>query len=432
MEALIEKLYKAYSESTGVSTDTRTIENGNIFFALKGGNFNGNKYAAQALENGACILVLDEENKEVPEQKVIYVTNALKALQKVAQHHRSLIKGKIIGLTGSNGKTTTKELLYSVLKSYQASTYCTQGNLNNHIGVPLTLLSIPKEAEYAIIEMGTNQPGDIKELCDIAEPDFGLITNIGKTHLEKLISQEGVFQEKTSLYRKIKERNGQFFLNVGDEFLKRINDANCIPYSKLSSGGYNLVVNETSLALTFQVTNETRSHNINTKLFGNFNIENVASTLAICEFFGIPIKIFKAAVESFTPQNMRSQIVTSEKNTILLDAYNSNPFSLKESLNHFINLDIPGKVAIIGDMLELGDVCHEEHVKVGQIASEHSNIEFLFVGREFKKALTDSDFQVYETVDEAVSFFQNNSIEEKNILLKGSRGIKLEKLLEVL
>jgi len=431
---LIKRLYTLFQNSSGVSTDTRAIEEGNLFFALKGPNFNGNKYGKQALKHGAIAVVVDEKLDHLePSLSVIYVDDVLLALQRLATYHRSQINGNIIGLTGSNGKTTTKELLFAILKRYHSETYCTTGNQNNHIGVPLTLLSIPLSAEFVIVEMGSNQPGDIEELCDITNPDFGLITNIGKTHLEKLKSQEGVFLEKSSLYKKIKERKGTFFVNVGDPFLSQIEMKGSIGYSTTQTSRYQINTDSKSLALSFELKKGNEAFSISTNLFGNYNIENVAAALTISEYFDIPIETSIQAIEDYTPSNMRSQILRTEKdNIVVVDTYNSNPFSLKESLEHFTEASGIVKYAIIGDMLELGESSKEEHVKV--IKNVKSGVEYFFIGSYFyaNKHLGRMNTRFYKSNKELIAEISKLDIKKSNVFVKGSRGLALEKVIPYL
>ena len=433
MNLIQEHLYPLFLKSTGISTDTRKINKGNIFFALKGPNFNGNQYAQKAFQNGASAVILDEFQESLDEsENVIYVDNVLLTLQSLALYHRKQLKAHVIGLTGSNGKTTTKELLYGIFKKYNVETYCTYGNLNNHIGVPLTILSIPLNAKYAIVEMGTNQPGDIAELAEISLPDYGLITNIGKAHLEKLINQEGVFIEKTSLFHKVEARDGVIFLNVGDRFLQSYNSKRSIQFTSKQSGDYSIEMLKGHLELTFSIQNGEFYREVTTNLFGSINVENIVAALTIAEHFSIPIETSLEAIEEYLPSNMRSQIVKTDKgNTIVLDAYNSNPISLKESLSYFIETEIENKAAIIGDMLELGEISEEEHLRIVELAQETPKVQFFFVGKIFGSlAVTGFDhIQHYNSTKEFISQLENMTFKKSNVLIKGSRGIALEETL---
>ncbi|MEE9372952.1 MAG: UDP-N-acetylmuramoyl-tripeptide--D-alanyl-D-alanine ligase [Saprospiraceae bacterium] len=431
MDVIKDKLYPAFLLSKGISTDTRNIAEGNLFFALKGPNFNGNEFAEKAIKAGASWAVLDEKQVHISDQKkVIYVVSVPKALQQLSTFHRSQLKAKLIAITGSNGKTTTKELLYHILKSYDKNTFCTKGNLNNHIGVPLTLLSIPMSAKYAIVEMGSNQPGDIVELCEITHPDVGLITNIGKTHLEKLKTQQGVFKEKSSLYRNILKHNGTFFLNKGDSFLLNLESKITIGYSSNHTQKTQIITDPNKLALTFTLVNDNQTKKVHTKLFGKYNIENIAAALAISEFYNVPMNISTQAIENYIPSNMRSQIIHTEQNTIVLDAYNSNPHSLNESLGHFTEADVGRKIAILGDMLELGQSSKDEHQKVIKWANYLGDITFMFVGMEFyENFVSSTNCQFFKTTEDCLKQIKKVPIINSNILLKGSRGIALEKLL---
>ena len=435
MTDIEKQIYSTYLESTGVSTDTRTIKEGNVFFALKGPSFNGNEYAIQAFSQGAFAVVLDEIQDELLHtlsSRIFYVDDVLKTLQTVAKYHRTQLSAHVIGLTGSNGKTTTKELLYSIMKRVEKETYCTQGNLNNHIGVPLTLLSIPMSAKYAIVEMGTNQPGDIEELCSFSQPDFGLITNIGKTHLEKLKSQEGVFHEKISLFYSVKQKDGVFFQNVGDVFLKNLDTKDNVLFSSSHTATCDIRSIDDDLALSFYLEDDTERKKVITNLFGNYNIENIAAALSVAGYFEIPTDQCIKAIEGYTPSNMRSQIIRSESNTILLDAYNSNPFSLRGSLTHFLESKGTKKVAIIGDMLELGDHAENEHLAILELAQKNKSTDFIFVGNIFYSLKDARVGNFYKSVNNLIKDLQEVKISDANILIKGSRSIRLEKTLDYL
>lgn len=432
MNKIKDILYPIFLRSTGVSKDTRSIAKGNIYFALKGANFNGNAYAQLALDQGAICVVLDERQSGLEESSnVVYVDDSLIALQDLGQYHRSQIDTLIIGLTGSNGKTTTKELLYSILSAHEPSTYATAGNYNNHIGVPLTLLSIPKHAKYAIVEMGTNQPGDIKELCDIANPDIGLITNIGKTHLERLKTQQGVYQEKSSLYQSIKNNKGTFFQNISDPFLAQIKDDHNIQYSKSKTANSELSLIDGNLHLTFHIKIDQSKTKIKSNLFGAYNIENIAAAITIAEYLDVPINTIKTAIEAYTPANMRSQVIKTEKNIVIMDAYNANPISVQNAIKAFTKIEGGSRLAIIGDMLELGVSSNDEHQRIIDLVIECQLQNVIFIGEEFGKCTTER-YSFYNDVSECMSNLKLDSYSDNTILLKGSRGVALEKLLPLL
>ena len=428
-----EILYPAYVQCSGVSKDTRTIEEGNMYFALKGSNFNGNRYAQDAIAKGASYVVLDERQPDLPSgENVIYVDNALTALQQLATYHRLQLSTTIIGLTGSNGKTTTKELLYAILRRYNENTYATEENFNNHIGVPLTILTLPHSAHFAIIEMGSNQPGDIEELCKIAQPDFGLITNIGKTHLEKLKSQEGVFEEKSSLFHWLDQNDKVFFQNSSDPLLAQIKSDKSIKYTREKTLESRLQIRRSSLHLSVRLIRDDLNIPIATNLFGEYNIENIAAAVTVAEYFSVPYDTIKEAIEGYNPSNMRSQIITTDENTIIVDAYNSNPMSLQKALNDFSKLEYIGeiytnKIAIIGDMLELGMTSSEEHRNIINFSEKSDDVEYYFIGKEFESVAT-SEMKVFSDVDSCADHFKTLEVQKAIIFLKGSRGIKLEKL----
>jgi len=424
-------LYPAYLGSTGVSKDTRTIEPGNIYFALKGENFDGNEYAQDALDKGAAHIVIDINQGIKESNKVILVNDVLQALQNLAKYHRKKINGKVIALTGSNGKTTTKELLYSILKKHDKSTYATIGNLNNHIGVPLTILSMPIEAHFAIVEMGTNQPGDIEELCSIAQPDYGLITNIGKTHLEKLISQEGVFKEKSSLYNWLIDNHGIFFKNEGDTYIKELDSSENLVYSSFKTIQSKILKSSNDINLSIDLIHENRTISINTNLFGEYNIENLSAAISVAEYFSVSYEIIEKAINAYRPSNMRSQIIKTKKNTIIMDAYNSNPISLRDALVEFSKLEDKSKVAIIGDMLELGHTSQAEHQNIVNLVSNWKDMTCIFVGQEFQ-TLKNDRIMTFTNIESCIEYITSKQFRDKSIFLKGSRGIQLEKIMPFL
>ncbi len=428
----IESLYTLYQNSTGVSKDTRTLKPGNLYFALKGPNHNGNDYASTALEKGASYVVLDEEQTSLKgDERVIFVRNVLDTLQKLAHYHRNQLNAKIIGLTGSNGKTTTKELLCAILKAYEIGSYATEGNLNNHIGVPLTLLSIPSSAKFAIIEMGSSQPGDIEELCGIVVPAYGLIINIGKTHLEKLVDKEGVFREKSALFQSVASRDGIFFQNQSDAFLSTLPSERAISFSKTRTLYSHIKAIKNSAALSFDLERNNETVRIQTKLFGMYNLENIAAAITIAEYFSVPMGIIRQAIEEYKPSNMRSELRKTTKNIIILDAYNANPSSLERALKEFSEIGSSRKMAFIGDMLELGASSEMEHKKIANYVESLSRIQAYYIGTEFQRVAAPNQL-IFKDVEECITFIKKQKISNFTILIKGSRGIYLEKLIPFL
>jgi UDP-N-acetylmuramoyl-tripeptide--D-alanyl-D-alanine ligase len=342
-----EQLHKLFLDSTGASTDTRKITNGNIFFALTGETFNGNLFAEKAIELGASYAIIDDENYMKPNNKIILVENVLKTLQDLAKFHRKYLNIPIVALTGSNGKTTSKELICAVLKE-KYNAVATQGNLNNHIGVPLTLLSMNKKTEIGIVEMGANHHGEIAALCEIALPDFGYITNFGKAHLEGFGSLEGVIKAKTELYEHLRENNKTVFVNDDDNIqVEKAKGINSFTFGVKNSGSrveVELVEANTFLNLKFN------NIEINTNMIGRYNFSNLAAAIAIGTYFEVSPKAIKTGLENYTPSNNRSQIIKLGTNTILMDAYNANPTSMHAALDNFNLLDAKNKIVIMGDV----------------------------------------------------------------------------------
>ena len=417
------ELFSLFYETKGVCTDTRNILPDSLFIALKGKNFNGNLFAEKAIENGAKFAIVDQEEYS-DNVKIFFVQNTLNFLQGLAKHHRAKFNIPVIGITGSNGKTSTKELIYSVL-SKKLNTIATKGNLNNHLGVPFTLLRIKKEHDIAIIEMGANQPGDIQELCDIASPTHGIITNIGKAHLEGFGSLEGVVRTKSALYHSVRKQNGVLFYNEDDALLKSLLDNTT---ENISYGKENAVVSGRILELTPYISMSWRSssyssENVNTKMVGNYNFYNFLAAICIGNYFGIKESLISDAIALYKPENKRSQVLETKKNTLIVDCYNANPTSMMLALESFHDFNHNKKIAIIGDMLELGEESDIEHKKIIDYCEEN-NIDFITVGPIFQKLRKD---RAYQTVGELSS--ELSKINESAILLKGSRGIELEKLI---
>lgn len=427
----MENLYSLFKKSTGVCTDTRKIEKDCFYISLKGANFNGNTFAEKALEAGALIAIVDEKEYQTNE-RIYLVDDCLKFLQDIAQYHRRQFNIPVIGITGSNGKTTSKELIASVLiEKYKV--HYTQGNLNNHIGVPLTLLGLKPEHQIAIIEMGANKFKDIEELCAIAEPTVGIITNIGKAHLEGFINFEGVLKTKRELYESIQKVNGQLIYNADDKILVDELPPNTsnIAYGQnsLSAKISGEIVNQTPFIEFKWKSNNYSSPILKTNLVGEYNFYNFLAAVTFGIVFDVENEKINYALENYLPSNNRSQVNKTERNTIIVDCYNANPTSMSSAIKSFAQIDHPKKIAILGDMRELGNDEKAEHLKIIE-QLENENIETLFVGSVFQ-TLTKGESS-FKEVDELKTQLTNSPIEDSLILLKGSRGIQLEKLLDIL
>jgi UDP-N-acetylmuramoyl-tripeptide--D-alanyl-D-alanine ligase len=429
----IETLYEIYKQYPLISTDTRNIKENSIFFALKGSNFNGNIFASQALEQGAAYVVVDEEEYLQGEQYIL-VNDVLKALQDLALYHRKQLDIPIVGITGTNGKTTSKELVYSVL-SQQFRTYATQGNLNNHIGVPLTLLSIDESFEIAIVEMGANHVGEIEFLANIARPTHGFITNVGKAHLEGFGSFDGVKKAKGELYDFLSANDGTLFLQADNTYLVEM--AAQRRFSKVIKYGFSdtndivgrLLMANPYLSIAWKEGARSESYEVYTHLTGSYNTENILAAITIGLDFGMtPVKINEGIV-SYVPKNNRSQITQTSRNMIVADFYNANASSMAAALDNMQVLTAEHKVVVLGDMFELGNESFEEHKALVTKAKTLGFERLIFVGNEFY-AHRDEIAEFYQTTDDAKAAVA--SINDSFILLKASRGMAFEKLLEVL
>ena len=429
----IEQLYEIYRQYPLVTTDTRSIKEGSIFFALKGANFNGNSFAKQALESGAAYVVIDESEYALDERYIV-VDDVLATLQALATFHRQQLNIPVIGVTGTNGKTTSKELLYAVL-SLKFATYATLGNLNNHIGVPLTLLAINDSYEIAIIEMGANHIGEIEFLCNIAQPTHGLITNVGKAHLEGFGSFEGVKKTKGELYDYIAQHQGTLFLQADNPHLVEM--ASKRHFHKIVKYGFTntndvvgkLLMANPYLSIAWKESAKSASYEIYTNLTGSYNTENILAAVAVGLEFGMhPVQI-NEGITSYVPQNNRSQITKTSRNTVVADFYNANASSMAAALDNMEVLTADHKVVVLGDMFELGEEAFVEHQAVIARAKSINLDRLIFVGKEFFKQKDDAA-EYYETTEEAKAAVE--SISGSFILLKASRGMAFEKLLEVL
>lgn len=423
----IEKLHQLFLDSDGICTDSRQIKPNTIFFGLKGANFNGNEFASKAIEEGCLYAVVDEKEYALND-RIIFVEDVLKTLQDLATYHRRQFNIPVLGITGSNGKTTTKELIGAVL-SKKYNLLITEGNLNNHLGVPFTLLRMNTKHEFAVIEMGANKPGDINELAEIAEPDFGIITNIGAAHIEGFGSIEGVIKTKTELYRWIESVNGKIFINAEDKTLN-----NNLPNVKSFTYGVNdgdiqgKLENLTPFVALSWTDGQFQSKVIETNLVGKYNFTNFLAAIAIGSYFKVDPQDICNALSEYVPSNNRSQVQKTERNTLIVDCYNANPTSMTAAIESFDEVDHAQKLAILGDMLELGNISDEEHQKIADLLKE-KGINAVLVGKEFKKV--NSQFPHFDNYQDLIDS-GNLQIEDHLILLKGSRGIKLENLIPLL
>lgn len=419
---MLDQLYEQYLAHPQICTDTRHIIPNSIFFCLKGENFDGNDFALKALEEGAAIVVTTR--KDLAKHPQCFVCDdTLLTLQMLAKKHRINLNTKIIGITGTNGKTTTKELTAAVLSKRYKIAY-TQGNLNNHIGVPLTLLSIHADNELAIVEMGANHPGEIAELCSLSIPNFGLITNIGTAHIEGFRSKDNIISTKKALYTSVLGCNGNIFVNKDDELLyNRLYGCNAVYYS---SHDENASVFGKIASNDGFLTVEILGHTVKTHLTGAYNLNNILAACTVGKYFGVDDESICEAIAAYTPANQRSQIIHCGSNTVIADYYNANPTSMTAALDNLLSINHQRRIAILGEMRELGDISTEEHARIISICQKN-NIEAYFVGNEFVKLLPNAN-NAFENVDEANAFFATNTFENALILVKGSRGIHLEKL----
>jgi len=424
---MIEKIYSLFSENYGVSTDSRNITSNSIFFALKGENFNGNKFAEIAIEKGASYAIIDEQKYKTSNQTIL-VNNVLETLQRLATYHRTKLNIPIISLTGSNGKTTTKELIHAVLSTTYKTT-ATKGNLNNHIGVPLTLLSMTKETEIGITELGANHPNEIADLCKIAKPDYGYITNFGKAHLEGFGSIENIIKAKTELYDYLKINNKTVFINENDDLqLQHSKGIDQVTFGTEKSN-FNIEFMDANPFVKLKFDDVV----IESKLIGNYNYNNIAAAIAIGKYFKVPVKKIKNAIENYIPDNNRSQIIHKKTNKIILDAYNANPTSMECAIVSFQKLTDTNKIAILGDMFELGKYAKQEHQKVVDLVSKTDFKAIFLVGENFIKTISNSKrIRTFSDFQDFKKKFDNNQIKNTSFLIKGSRGMALERILDLI
>lgn len=429
-----QELYKLYKQYPRICTDTRNVQPGCIFFALKGPNFNGNTFADKAMSKGAVYCVIDEVGFKRHE-RYLMVDDGLKALQELAQVHRRQLNIPVLAITGSNGKTTTKELIKLVL-SKKYNTHATQGNLNNQIGVPLTLLSIRPEVEFAVIEMGANHQGEIESYCKMAEPDYALITNVGRAHLEGFGGFEGVKKGKGELYQWINEKGKFIFLNGDNEQLGKmassIDPRKFILYGTNSAFSTFAVLKKTQPTLEISWRSGSQQGFISSHLIGEYNFENIIAAISVGNYFGVEAHHIDSAIASYIPDNSRSQRVTKGTNKIILDAYNANPSSMEAALRNFSMLEEKNKVIILGDMAELGQESEEEHQRILKLAEAIPHDLLIFVGKYFGKHAAKIDCNTFETSQEAFDWIKKNPLRSKSILIKGSRSTKMETIMEAI
>lgn len=430
----ISALYKLYQQHPSIETDTRKLKKGDIFFALKGPNFNANLFAKQALEKGAAYAIVDED-PEKPDERIIKVPDTLQALQDLASHHRMQFQnpssGKkipFIAITGSNGKTTSKELVHAVL-STTYKTYSTEGNLNNHIGIPLTLLRIKSDAEIAIIEMGANHRKEIEGYCRYTRPTHGIITNCGKAHLEGFGGVEGIRKGKGELFDYLRARGGTAFVMWDYDYLQEMSDGipEIITYGTHAAAVTGMVKNSAGL-LEVTITGGATLDTIKTNLVGEYNLPNILLAVTVGKYFNVPEEKIKMALENYVPSNSRSQLIEKDTNRIILDAYNANPTSMKAAIENFAKMDGTGKVLLLGGMMELGEDSLHEHRQLVELIKKYPWKEVVLVGGDFKNV--DHPFLNFDNSALAREWYRQQHFSNTNILIKGSRSTQMEKILE--
>ena len=420
----IEELYQIYRQYPSVQTDTRKLKTGDLFFALKGPSFNGNSFASQALEAGAAYAIIDEA-AYATDSRCILVEDVLDTLQQLARHHRqTFTRTPFIAITGSNGKTTTKELVHAVLSS-RFITYTTQGNLNNHIGIPLTLLSVKPDAEFAVIEMGANHQKEIESYCRYTLPTHGIITNVGKAHLEGFGGEEGVRKGKGELFDYIRAHKGTVFIMSDYDYLREMSDGIHQVY-RYGSHDADLIGNMIKSEPFLEVSIKDQG-TIQTNLVGEYNFPNVLVAVAVGTYFGVPFSNIKEAIENYTPSNSRSQMVEKDGNQVILDAYNANPSSMKAAIENFAKLPYPSKILMLGAMAELGSESIKEHESLISLIQKYPWQQVVLVGGDFMKI--DHPFLRFANSQEAAQWFKDQHFSNKAILVKGSRSMQMEKVL---
>ena len=423
----IQELYTIFLQHPSIQTDTRKLKAGNLYFALKGPNFNGNLFAKQALDAGAAYAIIDEQ-LDFLDDRLIATTDTLQTLQDLAKYHRQHFTIPFIAITGSNGKTTTKELVNQVLSSTY-KTYTTAGNLNNHIGVPLTILSIKEDAEMAVIEMGANHQKEIEGYCDYTMPTHGIITNCGKAHLEGFGGEEGVKKGKGELFQYLKTRAGTVFIMNDYEYLRSmsIGIPDIITYGTTDAAITGVASSATEF-LQIQMTKGTDIKKISTNLVGEYNLPNVLVAMAVGKYFDVPEAAIQCALENYSPSNSRSQLIEKDGNKIILDAYNANPTSMKAAIENFAKMEGPDKVLMLGGMMELGEDCIEEHVAILNLISQTNWRAVVLVGGDFGKV--SHPYTYFENSTAAAEWLQQQHFTNTKLLVKGSRIMQMEKVIE--
>ncbi len=424
-----EQLYDIFLSNPVITTDSRQITAGCIFFALRGTHFDGNLFASDALKSGASYAVIDEPQNS-GNDRLIVVDDVMDTLQQLAAHHRKKLGIPIVAITGSNGKTTTKELTANVLKQ-KYNVEFTRGNLNNHIGVPLTLLSFKGSTGIGVVEMGANHPGEIGFLCEIARPDFGVITNVGKAHLEGFGSFEGVISAKSEMYRHLEKTGGTIFINDGNPYLTEAAGTALkrITYGTSEGCWLRGEAFDSPPFLNLRVWFPSGALYFNTRLTGTYNLENVLAAAAIGKHFGVDPLLIKKGIEEYTPSNNRSQFFNTGSNQIIMDAYNANPTSMQASISNLLSQKFTSKVAILGDMLELGEYSVTEHQRIVDLLPADHSVSVFLVGKHFGSTHHPEHFQTFENASEAMEYLSKNRLQNSLILIKGSRGIGLEKII---
>lgn len=422
-------LYDLFIHNPQITTDSRNCPKGSIFFALKGDKFDGNQYAGKALASGCVYAVIDNPDYYIGERTIL-VDNVLKTLQQLAHHHRKVLGLPIIGITGTNGKTTTKELLAAVLSTKFNLLY-TEGNFNNHIGVPLTLLRLTHDHEMAVIEMGASHPGDIKELVDIVHPNYGIITNVGRAHLEGFGSFEGVIRTKGELYDYIRRSKGKIFIKKENEYLQSIaKGIEQITYGNGDDAFASGQVVSCDPFLVFNWKQQGKLHTVETHMIGSYNLDNVLAAVTVGRFFKIPAERISRAIAAYEPTNNRSQFKKTDNNELIIDAYNANPSSMKVALDNFITMPVQPKAIILGDMRELGPTSDELHAEVVEQIKKGLFDKVFLCGEHFSKV--GKEFSPFATTEAMVEELRKQPLKGYHILIKGSHSMGLEKLADIL
>ena len=423
----ISKIYALFNKYKSVSIDTRSIKPNDIFFAIKGPNFDGNNFALQAIKTGASYVISDNPDISKKSDKIIYVENSIKALQKLANYHRRKLNTKIIAITGSNGKTTSKELILNVLKTKYKTT-ATKGNLNNHLGVPLSLLEINENTEFGIIEMGANHLNEIAQLCKIAEPSFGYITNFGNAHLEGFGSIEGVIKGKSELYNFLKNNKNLIFYNSENIIQTSLINNYKNTYTFGINSKSKCIINKSKSENTLNVSYQNKI--IKSTIYGDYNFENICIAIAIGEYFEVDFKNIKKGIESYIPKNNRSQISLKNNNTIILDAYNANPTSMSLALESFKKTNYKNKMIILGDMFELGKDSNYYHQEITNSLEKINDSTIYIVGEYFFNTKHSDRIRSFSSSKELINNLSKTNVSNYSILIKGSRGMQLEKIIE--